>query len=163
MEKKFSRDFSRIRVRHVSRRKSSKRQRSKKRHTAEDLKTSQSNIIRDRPSVQHPRLSNVSVSRSVLISKATPAISNSKQHKIMNEGHGDSIFAQTKEETDQSKGVDRPRHSLLLNSITHSTTCFDLSLSHRSLNRNHRISPIHCSEFSKGELTLDVIDRYVRC
>ncbi len=117
----MSRDFSRIKIQRVSHRNSSKRRRSKKKNTVQDSSTSQTDIV-DGLSLKGNR----------------EAIINSKQQRINREGQVNPIFTQTKKEIDQSNLFDCPRNSLPINSITKPTTCFDLSITHRSFNWNHQ-------------------------
>ena len=130
----MNRDFSRITVIHVS-----GKDALKQRHS----KTSQL-------SVQKSRLPN-----------ATEAMNNSKQKKMNHQGQENAVSAQAKKEINQSNLIDCPRDSLPINSITNSTTCFDLSNTHRSFSRHHRISPINCRDLLEGDFSFDIDGKYV--
>lgn len=65
-------------------------------------------------------------------------------------------------EINQSNLFDCPRDSLPINSITKSTTYFDLSITHRSFDRNHRISPGNCRDLFQGDFTFDNDEMYVK-
>lgn len=146
----MSRNISRIKVRRLSRKDSLKRQRS--------FETSQLNVT-------HPSMlkktcsSNVSVSHSDLTSKTSKTTVRSKQNKINDEGQKNQKFALIQKETKQLNLSDSSPDLFPTNSITNSTTCFDLSITHRSLNRNHRISPINTQDLFKNEFTFDINER----
>jgi hypothetical protein len=141
----MSRDFSRITILRISRKNSLKQQRSKQQNTVQHLKTLQSNVV-DRPSLKSNR----------------ETIINSKQKIINREGQVNPIFVQAKKEINQVNLIDCPRGSLTINSITNSTTCFDLSITHQSFNRNRRISPGNCRDLFEGDFTFDINDRYIK-
>lgn len=158
----MNRNFSGIKILRISRKDSLQRQQSTKRTitTTQEgsSKISQSNVTHP-STLKNTRLSNVSVSHSELTSNSTKTIVDSKENKVNDEGqnHQDSIIA--KNQTNQSNLFDFTRDSFPINSITNSTTCFDLSVTHRSLNRNHRISPINCQDLFKDDITFGLNER----
>ena len=140
----MNRDFSRIIVTHVSGKNAFKRRRSKKR-TVDQISQS---------SVRNARFPIASISRSALSLNATKTMNNSNQKKMNHQG-------QIEKEINQSNLVDCPRDSLPINSITNSTTCFDLSNTHRSFHRHHRISPVNCRDLFEGDFSFDIDEKYV--
>ena len=140
----MNRDFSRATVVRIPRKNSLKRKLPKQ--------SSQS---------KSARFTNVSINRSASIANKTKVLSDLQQNQIDHEGQKNSTSAQKEKETNQLNLSDCAQDSLRINSITNSTTCFDLSKTHRSLNRNHRISPINCHPISTDDFTLDIFERYI--
>ncbi len=84
---------------------------------------------------------------------------NSKQNKVNHEGQENQISIPASKETNQLNLFDCARDSFPINSIR---TYFDLSIIHRSLNRNHRISLINCRNLFKNDFTLDINEKCIK-
>lgn len=86
-------------------------------------------------------------------------IRQSKQDNIAHQGQKNSSSTKKDNEKNELDLSNCIQESFPNNSITNSATCFDLSKTHVSHSRNHRIYPIDFNGLFTNGFTLDVFEK----